>query len=115
METEISKIIKKLKAEIPYKWRVQSFSKKKPQGSCVAYIDSRDVQDVLDENCEWSDRYYEVDGKLFCEITIYADGREYKRSDTGSESQAEAQKGHASDAFKRAAVNHINFLKGDIV
>ena len=92
METEISKIIKKLKAEIPYKWRVQSFSKKKPQGSCVAYIDSRDVQDVLDENCEWSDRYYEVDGKLFCEITIYADGREYKRSDTGSESQAEAQK-----------------------
>jgi len=52
----------------------------------------------------WSDRYYSEGGLLFCEITIYADGREYKRSDTGSESNVERQKGHSSDAFKRAAV-----------
>lgn len=102
--TELHKIQRNLKKEIPYKWRVQSFSKNKPQATCVAYIDSRDVQDVLDANCVWSDRYYEENGMLFCEITIYADGREYKRSDTGSESQADAQKGHSSDAFKRAAV-----------
>lgn len=101
---EIKEILEKLKKEIPYKWRVQSFSKNKPQATCVAYIDSRDVQDMLDANCVWSDRYYSEGGLLFCEITIYADGREYKRSDTGSESQAEAQKGHSSDAFKRAAV-----------
>lgn len=93
-----------LKKEIPFKWRVQSFSKQKPQATCVAYIDSRDVQDVLDANCLWSDRYYEENGMLFCEITIHADGREYKRSDTGSESQADKEKGHSSDAFKRAAV-----------
>lgn len=102
--SEIKEIQEKLKVEIPYKWRIQSFSKTKPQATCVAYIDSRDVQDILDASCEWSDRYYEENGMLFCEITIYADGREYKRSDTGSESQTEAQKGHSSDAFKRAAV-----------
>ena len=103
MET-LKEIQINLKKEIPFKWRVQSFSKNKPQATCVAYIDSRDVQDVLDANCLWSDRYYEEHGMLFCEITIYADGREYKRSDTGSESQADKEKGHSSDAFKRAAV-----------
>jgi hypothetical protein len=97
-------IQEELKKEIPYKWRVQSFSKHKPQATCVAYIDSRDVQDVLDKYCNWSDRYYSVNGMLFCEITIYADGIEYKRSDAGSESNVEAQKGQSSDAFKRAAV-----------
>jgi len=93
-----------LKKEIPFKWRVQSFSKFKPEATCVAYIDSRDVQDILDANCLWSDRYYEQGGLLFCEITIYADGREYKRADTGSETKVEKDKGHSSDAFKRAAV-----------
>ena len=102
--SEFKTILENLKKELPYKWRVQSFSKVKPQATCVAYIDSRDVQDMLDAHCVWSDRYYSEGGLLFCEITIYADGREYKRSDTGSESQAEAQKGHSSDAFKRAAV-----------
>ena len=102
--SELKSIQENLKKEIPFKWRVQSFSKRKAQATCVAYIDSRDVQDVLDANCEWSDRYYEQNGMLFCEITIYADGREYKRSDTGSESQSDAKKGHSSDAFKRSAV-----------
>lgn len=97
-------IQEEFKKEIPYKWRVQSFSKHKPQATCVPYIDSRDVQDVLDKHCNWSDRYYSVNGMLFCEITIYADGIEYKRSDAGSESNVEAQKGQSSDAFKRAAV-----------
>ena len=104
MSTELKSILENLKKEIPYKWRVQSFSKNKPQATCVAYIDSRDVQDVLDANCEWSDRYYSEGGLLFCEITIYADGKEYKRSDTGSESNVDKDKGHSSDAFKRAAV-----------
>jgi hypothetical protein len=101
---EIKEIIVNLKKEMPYKWRVQSFSKFKPQATCVAYIDSRDVQDMLDKSCVWSDRYYSEGGLLFCEITIYADGREYKRTDTGSESNVDKEKGHSSDAFKRAAV-----------
>lgn len=39
--------LKKLKEEIPFKWRVQSANQW--GASCVAYIDSRDVQDKLDE------------------------------------------------------------------
>ena len=36
-----------LKKEIPYKWRVQSTNQ---YGSnCVAYIDARQAQDLLDE------------------------------------------------------------------
>ena len=104
MSVELKEILEKLKVEIPFKWRVQSFSKFKPQATCVSYIDSRDVQDILDKSCVWSDRYYSEGGLLFCEITIYADGREYKRTDTGSESNVDKQKGHSSDAFKRAAV-----------
>jgi hypothetical protein len=101
---ELQEIQKNLKAIIPFKWRVQSFSKFKAQATCVSYIDSRDVQDILDASCVWSDRYYSEGGLLFCEITIYADGREYRRTDTGSESNVDKQKGHSSDAFKRAAV-----------
>ena len=101
---ELQEIQQKLKVKIPFKWRVQSFSKYKAQATCVSYIDSRDVQDILDASCVWSDRYYSEGGLLFCEITIYADSREYKRTDTGSESNVDKQKGHSSDAFKRAAV-----------
>ena len=101
---ELQEIQAKLKVKIPFKWRVQSFSKFKAQATCVSYIDSRNVQDILDASCVWSDRYYSEGGLLFCEITIYADGREYKRTDTGSESNVDKQKGHSSDAFKRAAV-----------
>jgi hypothetical protein len=101
---ELQEIQKNLKKIIPFKWRVQSFSKFKAQATCVSYIDSRDVQDILDASCVWSDRYYSEGGLLFCEITIYADDREYKRTDTGSESNVDKQKGHSSDAFKRAAV-----------
>ena len=123
--SELKEIQDKLKVEIPFKWRVQSFSKHKPSATCVAYIDSRDVQDILDESCLWSDRYYSEGGLLFCEITIYADGREYKRTDTGSESNVDKQKGHSSDAFKRAAVKFgvgrflyskkIKYVKADVV
>jgi len=41
--------LKDLQKKLPYKWRVQSFSKNKASAACVAYIDSRDVQDLLDE------------------------------------------------------------------
>ncbi len=39
--------LKDLKKELPYKWRVQSV--KYGKATCVAYIDARDCQDLLDE------------------------------------------------------------------
>jgi len=106
-----------LKKDIPFKWRVQSANQY--GASCVAYIDARQVQDLLDEVCGqefWQSRYSEHKGNLFCEIGIKTsvilnvDDKKVNysnwvwKSDCGSESNIEKQKGEASDAFKRAAV-----------
>jgi len=94
-----------LKKEISFKWRVQSSSQW--GASCVAYIDSRQVQDLLDEVCgaeKWQCRFSEHKGNLFCEIGILCGSEWVWKSDCGTESQVEKQKGEASDAFKRTAV-----------
>lgn len=99
-----------LKKEIPFKWRVQSANQY--GASCVAYIDSRQVQDLLDEVCgpqNWQCKFEEHKGNLFCSIGIAIDSTPDKtfwvwKSDCGTESNVEKQKGEASDAFKRAAV-----------
>ena len=103
-----------LKKELPYKWRVQST--KFGKTTCVAYIDARDCMDILDEVCgpeKWQSIFYEANGLLFCKVGILCDtGREPSqpytewvwKSDTGSESKVEKDKGHVSDAFKRACV-----------
>ena len=99
--------LEELKKELPFKWRVQSTNQ---YGcTCVAYIDARDVQDLLDDVCYqdgWQVKYEEHKGNLFASIGIFDTdtmGWIWK-SDCGTESQVEKQKGEASDAFKRAAV-----------
>jgi len=99
--------LKKLYEPISFKWRVQSFSKFKAQGSCVAYIDARDAQKRLDEVCgqeNWQALYYQVGNMLFCKVGIEIGEEWIWKSDTGSESNIEKEKGHSSDAFKRACV-----------
>jgi len=103
-----------LKKEIPFKWRVQSANQY--GASCVAYIDARDVQDLLDEVCGqdgWQTKFTEHKGNLFCSIGISqfldTDGQltifdTVWKEDCGTESNVEKQKGEASDAFKRASV-----------
>lgn len=105
--------LSELKKEIPFKWRVQSANQW--GASCVAYIDARDVQDLLDEVCgpqNWQCKFSEHKGNLFCEIGIRQSFDDEPilediwvwKSDCGTESNVEKQKGEASDAFKRAAV-----------
>jgi len=100
--------LNELKKEIPFKWRVQSANQY--GASCVAYIDARQVQDLLDEVCgehNWQCKYEEHKGNLFCSIGINIDDNPNDwvwKSDCGVESNVEKQKGEASDAFKRAAV-----------
>lgn len=99
--------LENLKKEIPYQWRVQSFSKNKPSATCVAYIDARDVMDLLDESVgaeNWQDKFELINGQLFCSIGILVNGVWVWKTDTGTESQTEKEKGLVSDAFKRAAV-----------
>lgn len=97
--------LKDLKKEMPYKFRVQQA--KEYGANCVAYVDSRDVQDLLDEVIgpdKWQDKYYEVKGNLFCSIGILCGETWVWKTDCGTESNVDKQKGEASDAFKRAAV-----------
>lgn len=99
--------IKDLKKEIPFKWRVQSFSKNKPNASCVAYIDARDVMNLLDEVCSpenWSSDFKDIGGQTFAGIGIKIGESFVWKWDTGSESNIEKEKGQASDSLKRAAV-----------
>ena len=99
--------LENLKAKIPYQWRVQSFSKFKPACSCVAYIDARQVMDLLDSVCgaeNWQSDYKEVKGNMFAGIGININGNWVWKWDCGTESQTEKEKGEASDSFKRAAV-----------
>jgi len=94
-----------LKKELPYKWRVQSSNQW--GATCVAYIDARFVQDLLDEVCgqeNWQVKYEEHKGNLFASIGINSDNEWIWKSDCGTESQVEKEKGEASDAFKRAGV-----------
>jgi len=119
-----------LKKQIPYNWRVQSFSKNKPLAQCVAYITSRDVMKLLDEVVGeeyWQDDYKIIDGKLIAGIGIF--NKELSqwiwKWDTGSESNIEKEKGQMSDAFKRAGVKwgigrflydmKIHFVKANTV
>lgn len=95
-----------LKKELPYKWRVQS--SKYGKSTCVAYIDARDAQDLLDEVIgpeNWQSMFYEENGLLFCKVGIFVGTCWVWKSDTGSESKVEKDKGHVSDAFKRACVS----------
>jgi len=96
----------KLKEKMNYAWRVQSI--KDYGADCVAYIDSRDVQDRLDEVVgaeNWQCDYKDVKGVVYCGIAIKSDNGEWVwKWDAGSESNIEKEKGEASDSFKRAAV-----------
>src|SRR5215217_50430 len=111
METNkeyLARLLPLLKKEIPSQWRVQSFSKFKPEATVMSYIDQRDLMDVLDAYCEygWEKRYEEISGNVFCSIGIHLpDGTVQWRSDCGVESNTEKEKGQASDAAKRAGVN----------
>jgi hypothetical protein len=97
--------LSELKKDLAYKWRPQEC--KEYGANMVAYIDSRDVQDLLDEVCgadKWQDRYKEVKGHVYCEIGIKCGEDWVWKGDCGTESNVEKEKGESSDAFKRAAV-----------
>lgn len=99
--------LERLKDAIPFQWKIQSYVSNKTKGICVAYIDSRDAQALLDRVCgaeNWQDEYYQAGNLLFCKVGIKIENEWVWKSDTGSESNMEKDKGHASDAFKRACV-----------
>lgn len=79
----------------------------------LLYKDARVDMNILDETVgagNWQREHYECKGNLFCKVGIaISDGQGNHewvwKSDCGTESNTEAQKGEASDSFKRACFN----------
>ena len=88
----------------------------------LLYKDARCDMNILDETVgaeNWQREHYECKGTLFCRVGIKVEPKAELtetqirlhdnvwvwKSDCGVESNTEAQKGEASDSFKRAVVN----------
>lgn len=75
----------------------------------LLYKNARCDMNILDETVgaeKWQREHYECKGNLFCRVGIETeDGYWVWKSDCGVESNTEAQKGEASDSFKRACFN----------
>lgn len=78
--------------------------------SLLLYKDARVDMKILDEvygTDKWQRTHEVINGNLFCTIEIWNDviKQWVKKQDVGTESFSEAQKGEASDSFKRAGFN----------
>lgn len=104
----------KLNAPVDVKdidFRVQSINKGK-YATILAYKDARYDMNVLDDVVgpgNWQKDYRTIDGRLYCRVGINVLGDDGERwvwkEDVGTESNTEAEKGQASDSFKRACFN----------
>jgi len=88
-------------------FRVQSINKG-GYATILAYKDARVDMNRLDEVCgalNWKREH--LHGNHNCVVSIYDEtkGQWVSKEDTGTESFTEAQKGLASDSFKRACFN----------
>tara|TARA_B100001741_G_scaffold82117_2_gene66572 strand:- start:362 stop:919 length:558 start_codon:yes stop_codon:yes gene_type:complete len=76
----------------------------------MAYKTARVDMDRLDQcvgQYGWQRRHEIIDGQLFCHVGIWSPftNEWVWKSDVGVESRTEAEKGRASDSFKRACTN----------
>lgn len=76
--------------------------------SLLLYKDARCDMRILDATVgteNWQREHYECKGNLFCRVGIKCDDVWVFKSDCGTESNTEKEKGEASDSFKRACFN----------
>lgn len=88
--------------------RIGQYSKKKDSVALLLYKNSRVDMALLDEvfgPTEWQRDHKELKGVMYCGVGVKVEGEWVWRWDAGTESKTEAQKGEASDSFKRACVN----------
>ncbi len=81
----------------------------------LLYKNARVDMNILDDTVgaeNWQREHYECKGNLFCRVGINSnfaepdkEARGLYKSDCGSESNSEPEKGEASDSFKRACFN----------
>ena len=114
-ENELSKLnVATPKDEIKYRPGSTFNWAEKKYARMLAYVDARYIQDKLDEIVgigNWSNQFHRDEkGILYCTITIKfirKDGSidSVSKTDVGTESNVEQQKGEVSDSFKRCAVH----------
>lgn len=85
---------------------VRPQSIKNGKANMLLYIDSRCVTNILDETVgcmNWQTEFYEVAGQTIGKLGIWDDVKQQWiwKSDVGSESNIEAEKGLISDCYKR--------------
>lgn len=78
--------------------------------SVLLYKNSRADMNVLDEcfgPMNWQRKHMVINNNLFCSVMIWDDEKKLwiEKQDVGVPSNAEPEKGEASDAFKRACTN----------
>ena len=76
----------------------------------LVYKNARVDMKILDEvfgPMNWARSHSVIDGRLFCTVSVWDEAKAQwvSKQDVGVPSNAEATKGEASDAFKRACVN----------
>jgi hypothetical protein len=91
------------------KWRAADFRGNK--SSALLYLDARDVMDRLDEVVginNWQTEYKDIENRCVCKLSVRYDNDFdwVLKSDLGTQSTFEGDKGMYSDALKRAAVQH---------
>lgn len=93
--------------------RIQSIGQNKAKAigaTILLYKDARVDMNILDETVgamNWQRGHSVIDGNLYCTISIWDEtkGQWVAKSDVGTESNTEKEKGQASDSFKRAGFN----------
>lgn len=90
--------------------RVGQVTKDKTRKSLLLYKDARCDMAMLDEcvgSFNWQRMHKEIKGVIYCGVSIRDESTDewVTKWDAGTESNTEAQKGEASDSFKRACVN----------
>jgi len=86
------------------KWRLGATNGEKSKGVGLAYIDARDVMQRLDGCAGFGSWQCTYPATGVCELSIKVDGEWITKTNVAGETRVEAEKGQASDAFKRAAV-----------
>ena len=74
----------------------------------LLYKDARCDMNILDEEVgpgKWQRKHYDCKGNLFCSVGLKIGDEWIWKDDCGKESFSDAQKGEASDSFKRACFN----------
>ena len=105
----LAQVVNELSKPLPFKWKLQSYTKKKDKALCVAYIDSRTVTKRLNEVAVygWHREHFSIGVDTYCRLgLVMPDNTIQWRSDVGeSDNATEKAKTSSSDSYKRAAIN----------